>query len=625
MNHFMTIRKAPLRSTLSALLFVFCAILSGTAHATAVYTVTTPWKYGQPVVITGDGLRGDQPDQKQLCIAPQISPTLKTCYGESQLPGVKWTNSTITFSPPDSTPAHAVVTLQLYVVPACLPGTTCAINAAPVEQAVGNIDTIPTVNAVTDVTASAAGVPAMSIEPWKTYKVDGTFFGDTRGSIYLRQSRGSMMIPDAKVMSWSKTSIVFASPPDAEIASGLSVNNEGTAQWYDFASTASGSSATSTAAAPMSTDPIAPIIKKMKVIGVMNVFHMLQDSQKIVDQYASDIATAGSLTDAKCQSMNFKQTTDVCHAICTSMTNNTCKASCADTDLNSSCMLACYSYKDTTDAENLCMSSCQKECTEGTPCVCEGGKVNIPADHDLLGAKNTLLAGYTLLNEDSTTEKTLIQDLQWQIQQAGLWFVKQNGNAVLIQSTSTSTPASSTTTSPSLTASVLPGVFTDVDAKTDPYAAAIQWAKDSGVSQGYPDGTFQPERVVNRAELLKFVLTLEKVTLDTSDTPTGFYDVPRAAWYGPYARTAREKRIIEGYSDGTFKPNQAVNGAEALKIAYNALGISTDVSSSGPWYQRYLQHAQQNKILFDSTLSMDTGMKRKDVVWMLWKLATLKK
>ncbi|MEK7218689.1 MAG: thermonuclease family protein, partial [Patescibacteria group bacterium] len=47
--------------------------------------------------------------------------------------------------------------------------------------------------------------------------------------------------------------------------------------------------------------------------------------------------------------------------------------------------------------------------------------------------------------------------------------------------------------------------FSDV-ASSHPYLQAIRWGKSSGVLSGYPDGTFQPEKTVNRAEFLKIVL-----------------------------------------------------------------------------------------------------------------------
>lgn len=153
------------------------------------------------------------------------------------------------------------------------------------------------------------------------------------------------------------------------------------------------------------------------------------------------------------------------------------------------------------------------------------------------------------------------------------------------------------------------------------YFSAIQWAKSTGVLQGYPDETFKPDRTVNRAEFLKIVLEAKGGNLATSSNDSGFRDMDEGAWYAPYVRYAKENGIVQGYSDGTFKPEQAVNFAEALKMAYNTLSVDT-VDVQGKWYERFLRHAQQNNVLYDINPNVEQGMSRKDVVWIVWKLMT---
>src|SRR3989339_878295 len=163
-------------------------------------------------------------------------------------------------------------------------------------------------------------------------------------------------------------------------------------------------------------------------------------------------------------------------------------------------------------------------------------------------------------------------------------------------------------------------VFTDISASHN-YYPAISWAKNSSVLQGYPDGTFKPDRKVNRAEFLKIVLEAKGVSVATSSTSSGFSDVDENAWYAPYVRYAKEQGIVQGYPNGMFKPEQAVNFAEALKMAYNALGITTNEIGSD-WYERFLQHAKLNSVLFTSDARVSEDMNRKDVVWIVWKLMT---
>ena len=162
-------------------------------------------------------------------------------------------------------------------------------------------------------------------------------------------------------------------------------------------------------------------------------------------------------------------------------------------------------------------------------------------------------------------------------------------------------------------------IFPDIPS-LHPYESAIRWGKETRVLQGYPDGTFRPDRTVNRAEFLKIVLEADpSVDVSGETKETGFPDVDESAWYAPYIRYARRTGIIEGYPDGYFRPEQTVNVAEALKISYRALGVST-IDTGGEWYRRYLTHAQYNSILFSNDLNIASNMQRKDVVWVVWKL-----
>jgi len=51
----------------------------GVAHATTT-SMSTVWKYDEPVIIRGDNLDGDEPEYKKLCISPEGSKDDKECY-----------------------------------------------------------------------------------------------------------------------------------------------------------------------------------------------------------------------------------------------------------------------------------------------------------------------------------------------------------------------------------------------------------------------------------------------------------------------------------------------------------------------------------------------------------------
>ncbi|MCD6109963.1 S-layer homology domain-containing protein [bacterium] len=144
-----------------------------------------------------------------------------------------------------------------------------------------------------------------------------------------------------------------------------------------------------------------------------------------------------------------------------------------------------------------------------------------------------------------------------------------------------------------------------------PYSASISFLKSSGVIDGYPDGTFKPDAQINRAEFLKIALNATNVKLDES-TPTGFTDTDESAWYSPYLRKAKAEGWVKGYPDGTFKPGQAINKVEALKILGEIQNWNRLTPPEVPyasfkdtyrfvWYSPYIYFAKENNLLFKET------------------------
>ncbi len=116
--------------------------------------------------------------------------------------------------------------------------------------------------------------------------------------------------------------------------------------------------------------------------------------------------------------------------------------------------------------------------------------------------------------------------------------------------------------------------FSDVDQTTD-YETAITWMSDNGVIQGYPDGTFKPDQCVNRAEFLKMLYLTSKKNVEAISPAQNniFSDTYTDEWYWPYVSQALIDETVKGYPDGTFKPGQCVNRVEAIKMAVLEFGL----------------------------------------------------
>ncbi|MBE0447477.1 MAG: S-layer homology domain-containing protein [Actinobacteria bacterium] len=110
--------------------------------------------------------------------------------------------------------------------------------------------------------------------------------------------------------------------------------------------------------------------------------------------------------------------------------------------------------------------------------------------------------------------------------------------------------------------------FPDVPA-TDWAYSYVETAKEHGVIEGYPDGTFRPTSNIKRSEIATMVVRSKEYPINTSGT--GFPDVPQTHWAYSYIMTAKNKGIINGYPDGTFKPEGLATRAESAKMIYMIL------------------------------------------------------
>jgi hypothetical protein len=77
---------------------------------------------------------------------------------------------------------------------------------------------------------------------------------------------------------------------------------------------------------------------------------------------------------------------------------------------------------------------------------------------------------------------------------------------------------------------------------------------------------------------------------DNSLSGLKFKDIENGAWYNPYLREAVTKDVIGGYPDGTFKPAQEINFAEASKIIVVADGGDFAGAGYAPedWFHKYV-------------------------------------
>ena len=86
---------------------------------------------------------------------------------------------------------------------------------------------------------------------------------------------------------------------------------------------------------------------------------------------------------------------------------------------------------------------------------------------------------------------------------------------------------------------------------------------ENGYINGYGDGTFKPNNLITRAE---FSTIISKFSQSAGIEYGGFEDVSGEEWYSIYIENAVSRGFIHGYDDNTFRPNNDISRFECIKI-----------------------------------------------------------
>lgn len=93
------------------------------------------------------------------------------------------------------------------------------------------------------------------------------------------------------------------------------------------------------------------------------------------------------------------------------------------------------------------------------------------------------------------------------------------------------------------------------------YNNAVSTMTRAGIVNGYPDGTFRPNAPITRAEMAKIIALFAKLEPSAERFPD-----TAGHWAEPYIRLAAGSGWIEGYPDGTFRPDRAITRAETVTM-----------------------------------------------------------
>lgn len=112
--------------------------------------------------------------------------------------------------------------------------------------------------------------------------------------------------------------------------------------------------------------------------------------------------------------------------------------------------------------------------------------------------------------------------------------------------------------------------FIDVS-KDDWFYEYVSTANALGIVKGINSQEFAPNRNVQRDEMAVMIIRAFQNTLTLTDTKINFKDVPANWWAKPEIDQAVKAKIINGYSDNTFRPKAPATRAEAVKMLFVGL------------------------------------------------------
>jgi hypothetical protein len=155
-----------------------------------------------------------------------------------------------------------------------------------------------------------------------------------------------------------------------------------------------------------------------------------------------------------------------------------------------------------------------------------------------------------------------------------------------------------------LTVGAVSPSFSDVPSSSQ-FADEISWLASSGVTTGYPDGTFRPLGTVNRDAMAAFLYRFAGSPSFTPPTTSPFSDVSTSNQFYKEITWLASSGVTTGYPDGTFRPLGTVNRDAMAAFLYRFAGSP---SFTPPTTSPFSDVSTTNQFFKEITWLADTGV-----------------
>src|SRR5690554_385230 len=160
------------------------------------------------------------------------------------------------------------------------------------------------------------------------------------------------------------------------------------------------------------------------------------------------------------------------------------------------------------------------------------------------------------------------------------------------------------------------------------------------ILNGYPDGTFRPDQSITRAELAKILAVTYELESPKESTKQSQFSDTEDHWAKEYIAALSENKIISGYPDGTFQPERPITRAEMVTMLIRLLKVGLEdeeyTQNLSPtfsdveedfWAFRQIELGARLKILpgyYQSEFQPSRLASRADTAWMINTMRKLK-
>lgn len=144
--------------------------------------------------------------------------------------------------------------------------------------------------------------------------------------------------------------------------------------------------------------------------------------------------------------------------------------------------------------------------------------------------------------------------------------------------------------------------FKDVQ-RTHQFYNEIKNLNDRGIINGFQDGTFKPEQNLTRGQAAKVIASV--LGLDTSNVINpNFKDIPTNHLYFGAIAALKQEGIIDGYEDGTFRQDVFIQRNHVAKILANAFNLKASHTNSLPFTDVRAEYKEAIAALYENNVTI---------------------